>query len=150
MTLVRWASPIASRDLINMQEEMNRLVDSVFNRTSAPRDPAFGFTPLVDIEETPEEFVIKADLPGMSQKDVRVSLMGDTLSLRGERHQENTRQDGGYVRVERSHGQFERVFTLGSPVRADQVKATYRDGVLEIRVPKAEEAKTREIPVNIG
>jgi HSP20 family protein len=149
MTLVRWSSPVSSRDLVGMQEEMSRLIDSVFNRGTL-RETAYAFTPVVDVEETPEEFVIRADLPGVSQKDVHVNLMGDTITLRGERKQDNTREDGGYVRVERSHGQFERSFTLSSPVRADQVKATYRDGVLEIHVPKAEEAKTREIPVHVG
>lgn len=146
MTLVRWAPAVAPRDLVGIQEEMNRLIDSVFTRPFA-RDVHTGFTPVVDIEETPEEFVLKADLPGVSQADVRVSLMGDTITVRGERKLENTHKNGGLVRIERSHGAFERSFTLGSPVRGDQVKASYKDGVLEIHVPKAEEARTREIEI---
>jgi HSP20 family protein len=93
--------------------------------------------------------VIKADLPGVSQKDVKVSLMGDTLVIRGERRSEKN-DETTPLRIERSYGMFERSFTLGAPVRSDQVKATYRDGVLEIHVPKAEEARLREIDIQVG
>ena len=151
MTLVRWAQPLNPvQDLVTMQEEMNRLVDGVFNPASLRRSRSVAFTPVVDIEETPEAFVIHADLPGVSQKDVKVSLLGDTISIRGQRHAATDRNEANYLRVERVYGAFERSFTLGSPVRADQVKATYRDGVLEIHVPKAEEARMREIDVQVG
>ena len=76
--------------------------------------------------------------------------MGDTLTVRGERKQDGSEQDGNWLRCERAHGTFERAFTLGSPVKADQVKASYKDGVLEIRVPKAEEARLREVEVKVG
>ena len=102
------------------------------------------------VEETAEEFVIRADLPGVSQKDVKVNLMGDTLSIRGERKQESENKNGGMHRVERVYGSFERSFRLATPVRGDKVKAQYRDGVLEIRVPKAEEAKVREVEVQVA
>jgi HSP20 family protein len=106
--------------------------------------------PVVDIEETPEQFVLRMDLPGVAQKDVKVHVMGDTLTIRGERRQSGTEKDGNWLRCERSHGVFERAFTLGAPVRADQVKASYRDGVLEVSVPKAEEARLREVEVKIA
>ncbi len=149
MAIIRWTpatSPI--RDLVGMQEEMNRLFDSVFSRPLART--SFDFAPGVDIEETPEAFVVKADLPGVAPKDVKVNLMGDTLTVRGERKQEGTRSEGSLVRSERVHGSFERSFSLGAPVRADQVKASFKDGVLEVLVPKAEEARLREIEVKIG
>ena len=91
-----------------------------------------------------------ADLPGVSQKDVKVSLVGDTLTIRGERRDERSEKSGTVLRVERNSGTFERSFTLGTAVRSDGVKATYRDGVLEIRVPKAEEARLREIEIQTG
>ncbi len=152
MTLVRWnPSPFAStRDLPSIQEEVNRLFDSFFTRSHLRGDLNPVFSPSVDIEETAEEFVLKADLPGVAQKDVKVSLMGDTLTLRGTRKQESANGEGNAHRIERAFGMFERTFTLGTPVRADQVKAQYRDGVLEIRVPKAEEARMREIEVKVG
>jgi len=146
MTLVRW-NPVFSpaRELVSMQDDVNKFIDSFF-RTSVQRSDGLPFTPVVDIEETPEDFILRADLPGVSQQDVKVSLMGDTLTIRGER-KEKQQKSGSMLRVERSSGVFERTFTLGAPVRSENVKATYRDGVLEIHVPKAEEARQREIPI---
>ena len=149
MAIIRWAQPgPPMRDLVTMHEEMNRLFDGVFGRPGARA--AFDFVPVVDIEETPEQFVLRVDLPGVAQSDVKVHVMGDTISLRGERRQESETKDGSWLRCERSHGTFERSFTLGAPVRADQVKAAYKDGVLEVQVPKAEEARLREVEVKIG
>jgi HSP20 family protein len=150
MTLVRWTPAFTpSRDLITLQDDVNSFIDSFF-RANGRRVTASPFTPLVDIEETPEEFVLRADLPGVPQKDVKVSLMGDTLTIRGERHEEKTEKSGTSLRVERNAGLFERSFTLGAPVRSDAVKATYRDGVLEIHVPKADQARLREIQIQTG
>lgn len=149
MAIIRWNPQVPPmRDLVTMHEEMNRLFDSAFGRPGARA--AFDFAPVVDIEETPEAFVIRADLPGVAQKDVKVNVMGDTLTVRGERRQECAEGDTNWLRCERAHGTFERSFTLGSPVKADQVKASYKDGVLDVRVPKAEEAKLREIEVKVG
>jgi len=136
------------RELVTMHEEMNRLFDSAFGRSAARA--ACDFVPVVDIEETPEQFVLRVDLPGVAQKDVKVHVMGDTLTVRGERKQESSEKEGSWLRCERTYGTFERSFTLGAPVRADQVKATCMDGVLEVRVPKAEEARLREVEVKIG
>jgi HSP20 family protein len=149
MTLIRWGSaPVTPiRDLTNF-DEVNRLFDGLFTRGTPRSDLSAIFTPAVDIEETPTEFVVRMDLPGVAQQDVKVSLMGDTLTIRGERRQESPK--GSNHRLERVHGTFERSFTLGTPVRSDQVKAQYRDGVLEVRVPKAEEARMREIEVQAG
>jgi HSP20 family protein len=152
MALTRWnptpQTPI--RDLVNIQDELDRLFGSVFSRGSVRGDQSAIFAPPVDIEETPEGFVVRADLPGVSQKDVKVSLMSGTLTIRGERTQEESRREGNYHRLERVYGTFERSFDLGTAVRADQVKAHYKDGVLEIFVPKAEEAKLREIEVQVA
>ena len=149
MALVRWTPGYSpTRDLVNMQEELNRFVDGFFR--GAPRADLTPFTPVVDIEETAEEFVLRADLPGIQQKDVKVSLMGDTLTIRGERSWEKEQKNRNLLRSERAFGTFERSFTLGTPVRAEAVKASYKDGVLEIRVPKAEEARLREIDIQVG
>jgi HSP20 family protein len=150
MRLIRWQPTTPARDLIRMQSDMDRLFESVLG-PAGPRG-AFGgdWSPAVDIQEDAEGFVVRADLPGVQQKDVKVSLFGDTLTLRGERSLEHERKNEGTHRVERISGSFERSFTLGVPVRADQVKALYKDGVLEIRVPKAEEARTREIEVQVA
>ena len=151
MAITRWSPVVLSpmRDLFGTHDELNRLFDNFF-LGSHRGDLAPVFTPAVDIEETAEEFVFKADLPGVSQKDVKVNLMGDTLTIRGERKQESVRTEGGMHRSERTYGAFERSFRLGTPVRSDKVKAQYRDGVLEIHVPKAEEAKLREVEVQVA
>jgi HSP20 family protein len=149
MPIIRWNPPTPSmRDLITMHEEMNRLFDGASGRQAARA--AFDYVPVVDVEETPEQFVLRVDLPGVAQKDVKVQVMGDTLTVRGERRQESSQKEGNWLRCERMHGTFERSFTLGAPVQADQVKATCKDGVLEISVPKAEEARLREVEVKIG
>ena len=149
MTLIRWnAAPVSTlRDLTRFEDEVSRLLDGVFTR----RAPGNGtFIPAVDIEETTEEFVVRMDLPGIAAKDVKVSLLGDTLTIRGERHYESPAKDANQHRLERVHGTFERSFILGTPVGSDKVKAQYRDGVLEVRVPKAEESRTRDIEVQVN
>jgi len=150
MAIVRWTpTTVFPRDPINIQDEVDRLLGQFFTRSPQRGDATAMFAPAVDIEETAEEFIVRADLPGIPQKNVKVSLMGDTLTIRGERKQE-AREDGNAHRVERVYGVFERSFSLGTPVRSDKVRATYRDGVLEIHVPKAEEARLREIEVQVA
>jgi HSP20 family protein len=137
------------RDVVGIQDEVNRLFDQFFGHLPAGVNGSV-FTPSVDIEETAEEFILRADLPGVQQKDVKVSLMGDTLTIRGERKYEKDENQGTVHRVERAYGTFERSFTLGATVRNDKVKATYREGVLEVRIPKAEEARLKEIEVQVA
>lgn len=141
MNLVRW-SPMGLTPA-RMRDDVDRLLDSFFTTgTEGTR-----FAPAVDVHETADEFVVRLDLPGIAPKDVQVKLTGDTLSIRGERSSEHPEKLGQVIRSERFSGTFERTFTLAAPVQSDRVKATSKDGVLEIRIPKAEEAKVREIPV---
>jgi HSP20 family protein len=148
MTLVRWNSRVNSaRDMVGIQDEVNRLFDSFFGQSPEPQTWETTFRPALDVEETTDSFVIRADLPGIQQKDVKVSLMGETLTIRGERKHTVSDKDRNARRIERSYGVFERSITLDAPVRSEGVKATYHDGVLEIQVPKAEEARVREIEV---
>jgi len=149
MTLIRW-TPARSRELDTFRTEVDRIVESFFTTRPVHAPAVDMFTPAVDISENAEGFVFRADLPGMSQKDVKVTLTGDTLSLRGERRLPKQDSDGEAHRTERTHGAFERSFTLPAPVRAGEIKASYRDGVLEVRVPKAEEARLREIEVQVS
>ena len=146
MRLTRWVPTRSGREIGNIHDEFDRMLQDFFGPATLSNDLAPMFAPPADIHETPEEFVLKMDVPGVASKDVKVSLTGDTLVVRGERKEEKT-DNGTRHRVERVYGSFERTFQLGSRVRADQIKATYRDGVLEVHVPKAEEAKVREIEV---
>jgi HSP20 family protein len=148
MTLIRW-NPGVQRDLVRVHDEMDRLFDQFLGRFP-DRTGLAQYAPPVDVEETPEGYVVKADLPGFDQKNIKVNVTGDTLTIRGERQQTSARKDGSLHRTERLFGSFERTFVLGAPVRSDQIQATYRDGVLEVRVPKAEEARSREIEVQVA
>ncbi len=152
MRMIRWSpEPFATmRNFGTVHDEINRLFDGAIARAVPDGDQSAVFTPSVDIEETPEAFVVRADLPGVAQKDVKVSVLGDTLTIRGERRQATAAGNGSHHRLERLHGAFERSFSLGAAVRNDQVRAQVRDGVLEIHVPKAEEARMREIEVQVG
>jgi len=136
-SLIRWNSrPVLFRD------DVDKLFDSLSREWLAT------FTPSVDIEESKDEFVLHFDVPGIDPKGVKVQLLGDTLTIRGER-KERARESRNMHRVERAYGTFERSFTLGVPVQSDKVHASYRDGVLEVHVPKAEEAKVREIDIQV-
>jgi HSP20 family protein len=145
MTLTRWYPRRNDNELTSLRTQMDRLFEDFLT----PVRQDFTLTPPVDVEETADGYVFRADLPGIEAKDVKITVHGDTLTLRGERKREEKKSDGSLHRVERSYGEFERSFQLGMPVRADQVKASYRNGVLEIHVPKAEEAKVREIEVRV-
>jgi HSP20 family protein len=104
----------------------------------------------VDVAENENEIVLRAEVPGMKQEDIDIELTGDTLTLRGERKFENEDRKETFVRIERSYGRFQRSFTLGVPVQHDAVRASYRDGVLEIHLPKSEETKPRKVQVTNG
>jgi len=149
MALIRWTPRRNGNDLSPLRTELDRLFEGFFTPMPLGSDWT-ARTPAVDVEETPEAYLFHADLPGVDSKDVKVTVTGDTLTLRGERKREEKKNEGSLHRIERSYGSFERSFTLGVPVRPDQVKATYKDGVLEIRVPKAEEARSREVEVQVG
>jgi len=143
MTLIRW-----NPDRSLSHRDMDRLFDSFFTRNFQPAQSS-PLTLAVDVAETPEAFHFRADLPGLEPKDVKVKLDGDTLSIRCERRREESKHEGRWHRVERAFGAFERTFTLNTPVRADGVEAKYQNGVLEVLVPKADEAKAREIEVQV-
>jgi HSP20 family protein len=149
MSLVRWFPRRNGLQSVGIDTELDRLFEDFFSPAPS-RSTWNALTPAVDVEETPDAYVFRADLPGMSSKDVKVTVHNETLTLRGERKQEEKTSEGSRHRVERAYGSFERSFTLGLPVRADQVKASYKDGVLEVHVPKADAAKPRDIEVQIN
>ena len=149
MSLVRWIPRRNGVQSVALDTQLDRLFEDFFG--AAPvRSEWNALTPAVDVEETTDAYVFRADLPGIAAKDVKVTVHNDTLTLRGERKREEKKSEGALHRVERAFGAFERSFTLGLPVRADQVKASYKDGVLEVHVPKADEAKARDIEVQIN
>jgi HSP20 family protein len=136
-------------ELSRMQEEMNRYFDDFFGEQR--RGLAEGaWLPAVDVSETDSEMVVRAELPGMTQDDIEVNLQDNVLTLKGEKKQEKKEEKENYHRVERSYGSFSRSFTLPAGVNQDEVKATFKDGVLEIAMPKTEEAKPKKIAITAG
>jgi len=128
---------------------MNRLFSEVFSR---PRDEegawfAGAWTPPVDIYDTNDALVLKAELPGFSKEDVSVELKDNTLILKGERKREAEVKEENYHRLERAYGAFQRSFSLPATVDQEKVKANYKDGVLELRLPKVEVAKPKRITI---
>jgi len=130
---------------------MNRLFDSFFGRPTAVATGAgaHAWAPVFDMYETKDELVLNVELPGIREKDVSVSITGDILTVKGERAFNQEQKDENYFHLERVYGKFERSIQLPLPVQADRVKATYRDGVLEVRLPKADEVKPKEIKIDI-
>jgi len=148
MALIKW-DPI--RDLMTFQERMNRLFDETFGRRRGELSPleTGDWCPAVDIFETKDAIELRAELAGMSPSDVEISLEDDVLSLRGERRMDKEVKEENYHRIERSYGSFTRSFTLPRRVQKDKIKARFRDGVLHVTLPKAEEAKPKEIKIEV-
>jgi HSP20 family protein len=148
MNLVRW-DPY--RELEEMTNRLNRLFGRAATTTTGNEMMVqTDWTPSVDISETDEEFQIKAEPPGVKQDDVNVTLENGILTLQGERKQEREEKDLKFHRSERFYGQFVRSFTLPDLVDDAKVKAEYKDGVLNLRLPKSEKAKLKAIEVKVG
>ena len=127
---------------------MNQLMNEPYLRISAPLDAVGGWFPAVDIHEDAERIVLRAELPGVGRDDIDVSVEDGTLTLRGEKKQEKQVESAGAFRQERYYGSFSRSFVLPATINADRINATYKDGILEVVLPKAEEAKPRRIKID--
>src|SRR6266702_950648 len=139
MSLERW------RPFDGSQVRWEGLLDSFFGRPATMAAGDRLWVPLVDMYETKDDLHIAFEVPGVREKEVSVSITGDLVTVKGERKWGSEQTDDSYHRLERVYGKFERSVALPVPVQADKVKAAYRDGVLEIRLPKAEEVKPKEI-----
>jgi HSP20 family protein len=150
MALIRW-EPV--REIGTIQNEMNRLFNSFFE---APTQGGNGggalrrWIPAMDLVETDDDFVLRADLPGLGEDDVNIELEDNVLTISGERKAEHEERKEGYYRVERSSGSFTRSLTLPEGVDPDAVKASFERGVLEVRVPKPEAKKPRKVAISVG
>ena len=145
-TITRW-EPF--RGVNTLQDQFNRLFNDVFDR-KAGESSLTAWAPAVDIYETEHELVVKADLPEVDPKDLDVRVENNILTIRGERKFEKKVNEDNYLRVERAYGSFARSFTLANTVNSDAIKADYQDGVLTLTIPKREEAKPKQIKVNVN
>jgi HSP20 family protein len=146
MDITKW-DPFGG-ELSSFRRQVDRLFDSFFGREPSlwPRERAI---PPIDVIETAEELVIKAEIPDVDEKDVSLSLSGENLIIRGERKVEKEEKDKHIHRMERWCGSFERVVALPVSVDQDEISAQYKKGVLEIRLPKKPEVKPRRIPITV-
>ena len=158
MAIERWRPFVSMerwdpfRSMTDIQGEVNRLFDSFLGRPATPANGSAVRTwaPVLDMRETKDDVVLSFELPGISEKDVSLSITGDLLTVRGERTFNRDSKDEGVHHVERVYGKFERSVQLPMPVQPEKVKATYRDGVLEVKLPKVEEVKPKEIKIDVA
>jgi HSP20 family protein len=145
-TLNRW-EPF--RGAATLQEQVNRLFGNVLEH-SGEESNLTSWAPAVDIYETEHELVVKADLPEVETKDLDIRVENNLLTIRGERKFEKKVNEENYLRVERAYGSFSRSFSLANTVNSEAIKADYQNGVLTLTIPKREEAKPKQIRVNVG
>jgi HSP20 family protein len=148
MDLVQWRP---FREVSRLRSEMDRLWDEYFGpgrRAFQPMEEAW--MPAVDVSETADKVTVKAEIPGMEAKDIEISMVGDTLTIKGEKKVEREEKDENYHMVERSYGSFSRAMKLPAVVEADKVEATYKNGVLTVVLPKKEEVKPKAIEIKAG
>lgn len=137
------------RDFGDVQTEVNRLFDNFLGRPAQSNGVERVWSPAVDMYETKDELVVHAELPGLNEKEIHLSIMGDVLSIRGERRWNEDVKRESYYRGERWYGKFERTLPLPMSVQADKVTAKYREGVLTITLPKVEEIVPKDIKIDV-
>jgi HSP20 family protein len=145
-TIARW-EPF--RGVTALQDQISRLFNDAFERTGEESNLS-AWAPATDIYETEHELVVKADLPDVDPKDLDIRVENNILTIRGERKFEKKVNEENYLRVERSYGSFARSFTLANTVNPDAIKAEYQNGVLTLTIPKREEARPKQIKVNVS
>jgi HSP20 family protein len=156
MSLTRWQRPELNvwspfRHLSLLRDEIDRLFDSPLDAlTSNSQQFLNGWLPTIDLYEDRDHLVLKAELPGMKKEDIDISLHGEVLTLSGERKEEETFDKAETYRAERFLGRFQRTLTLPVRVDASKVQASYKDGILSVTLPKAEEAKPKQIEVKVS
>ena len=136
------------RGVTTLQDQINRLVNEAFDRTSDEANLTT-WAPAVDIYETEHELVVKADIPEIKPEELDIRVENNILTIRGERKFEKEVSENNYLRVERSYGSFSRSFSLANTGNAEAIKADYKNGVLTLSIPKREEAKPKQIKVNV-
>lgn len=146
MALVKW-TPFA--DLPALRREVERLFDRFLGELPRLDLSGMGWTPHLDMTETKESLIVKAELPGLEVKDLSITISGNTLTLKGEKRQVKEEQDEHHHLVERSYGAFARTVELPTTVAAGKVKAAFKNGVLTITLPKTEEAKRKAISIEV-
>ena len=154
MTLVKF-NP--TRDFFNLEREFNRMFNTFNDRFGLTKKNDQGdeyenavWMPLTDVAEDKDNYYLKADLPGIKKEDVKISYSKGSLSISGERSQEKESKDKKFHRIERSYGKYYRSFNLPEQIKEDKIKAEFKDGQLNVTIPKAEEVKPKEIDIKVN
>ena len=155
MNLLRWQRPDMAgwsgfNGLSTLRNEIDRLFEAPLTELARTSHLLSGSAPAVDIFEDKDNYVVKAELPGMKKEDIDVSLHDGSLSISGERKNEDKWEDAEVYRAERFFGRFQRTVALPAPVESGGIKAQYQDGILTVTLPKAEEAKPKQIDVQVN
>ena len=138
------------RELERVRREMDRLWDSFFEEGPKRRGEEAGeWLPSLDVAETENDIVVRAEIPGIDPKDIDISLANDLLTIKGEKKQEKEEKEENYHLIERSYGSFSRSVRLPGEVRSDKISASYKNGILKVTLPKSEEAKKKEIKIKV-
>src|ERR1051325_1570421 len=145
-TINRWEQPF--RGATTLQEQINRVFGDVVGRAGEESNLT-PWAPEVDIYETENELVVKADLPDVNPQDLDIRVENNILTIRGERKFDSKVNEDNYLRIERSYGSFSRSFSMTTPVKSEATKPDYQNGVLTLSIPKREEAKPKQIKVNV-
>jgi HSP20 family protein len=146
MDIIRW-DPF--KELSTLREQIDRLFDSFFGRVPSIAEKEVAWIPAINLEETDDSYVVQAELPGLKKDEIKVSITEDTVTISGERKISKEEKGKTYHRVEMSYGKFQRTLTLPGEIVPSKAKATYKDGILTIKLPKSEKAKVKEIEVEI-
>lgn len=154
-SLTRWQQPGLGTwqgfgRLSDLRDEIDRLFEAPLAELTRTSQVLSGWTPAIDLFEDKDNFVVRAELPGMKKDEIEISLHDGSLSISGERKAEEKYQEAEVYRTERFFGRFQRTITFPTPVAADKAKAQYKDGLLTVTLPKTEEAKPKHIDVNVG
>jgi len=144
MAIVKWDP---GREIDTLQVDMNRLFDSFFGRRDAGQSTTRNWVPAMDLAETEDQLVLRADLPGLGRDDIDIEVKDNVLTISGERKAEHERKGEGFHRVERSFGRFSRSLGLPRGIDAKRVTASFENGVLEVRMPKPEERKATRVEI---
>jgi len=147
MALIRWEP---ARELQSIQHEVNRLFGSFLDPHAGVEIGARRWLPAIDLVEEGDHYVLRADVPGVSQDELKVELEDNVLTLSGERKSEHEERKDGYYRIERASGSFSRSLTLPEGVDPDAIEARFERGVLEVRIPKPAERKPRRVAIDVG
>ncbi len=144
--LMRW-DPF--KELSSLREEIDKLFDSFFGRKSLFAEKELSFSPSIDVEETENSFLIKAEVPGIKKEDIKVTIDEDGITISGERKKDKEEKGKTYHRIEMAYGKFKRYIPFPREVEPDKAKAKYKEGILHIEIPKSEKAKPKEVEIKV-